>query len=157
MQKITTFLTFDDRAEEAVTFYTSLFKRSRIVSMNRTGDAGPGPKGKVLTVTFELDGQRFMALNGGPYFQFSDGMSLMVKCETQAEIDDYAAKLTADGGEQRDCGWLTDRFGVRWQIVPAILDRLLDDSDRARFDRVMAAMMTMKKLDLAALERAYGK
>ena len=149
MQKITTFLTFKDQAEEAMKLYTSIFKNSRIVSTM------PGPDGKVMTGEFELDGQRFMALNGGPSFKFEQGISLFVSCDTQQEIDDYSAKLIAGGGSQGPCGWLTDEFGVSWQIIPRILGELLGDKDRAKADRAMKAMLGMKKLDIAGLERAH--
>src|SRR5215216_1981175 len=142
MQKITTFLTFDDRAEEAVNFYTSIFKNSKITCTTRYGDTGPGPKGSVMTASFELDGQEFVALNGGSSFSFSQGISLMVNCETQQEVDDYWAKLSADGKEVA-CGWLTDKFGVSWQVVPTVLMKLIGDKDKPKADRVMEAMMKM--------------
>ena len=148
MQKITTFLTFNDQAEEAMKLYTSIFKNSRIVSTT------PGPDGKVMSGEFELEGQRFIALNGGPSFTFAEGISLFVSCETQREIDDHSAKLIAGGGSQGPCGWLTDRFGVSWQVIPRILGELLGDKDRAKADRAVKAMLAMKKLDIAALERA---
>jgi len=154
MQKITTFLTFNDQAEAAVKLYTSIFKRSKIVSTSRYGDAGPGPKGSLMSATFELEGQTFMALNGGPTFTFAQGISLFVSCETQAEIDELWEKLS-EGGRQVQCGWLTDRFGVSWQIVPSILGTLLNDKDPAKSRRVMNAMLQMKKLDIQGLERAY--
>ena len=148
MQKITTFLTFNDQAEEAMKLYTSIFKNSRIVSTT------PGPDGKVMSGEFELEGQRFIALNGGPSFTFAEGISLFVSCETQQEIDDHSAKLIAGGGSQGPCGWLTDRFGVSWQVIPRILGELLGDKDRAKADRAVKAMLAMRKLDIAALERA---
>jgi predicted 3-demethylubiquinone-9 3-methyltransferase (glyoxalase superfamily) len=148
VQKITTFLTFNDQAGDAMTLYTSIFKRSRIVSTT------PGPDGKVMTGEFELEGQPFIALNGGPTFTFSEGISLFVSCETQREIDDYSAKLIAGGGSQGPCGWVKDRFGVSWQIVPRILSELLRDTDRARADRAVKAMLGMKKLDIEGLQRA---
>jgi predicted 3-demethylubiquinone-9 3-methyltransferase (glyoxalase superfamily) len=154
MQKITTFLTYDGRAEEAVNLYTSVFPNSKIVSTSRYGEHGPGPKGSLMTATFELEGQTFMALNGGPTFQFSQGFSLFVSCETQDEIDAYTAKLTEGGGELVRCGWLRDRFGVSWQIIPRVLGELLGDKDPQRAGRAMKAMMTMQKLDIAALKRA---
>lgn len=154
MQKITTFLTFNDQAEEAVALYTSVFKNSRVVSTRRYGDAGPGPKGSLMTAEFELEGQKFMALNGGPTFQFSPGISLFVNCETQAELDELWAKLSA-GGKEVGCGWLQDHFGVSWQIVPNSLGRLLGDKDPERASRVMKAMLGMVKLDIAALKKAY--
>ena len=155
-QKITTFLTYESRAEEAATFYVSLFKHSKIVSVSRYGDNQPLPKGTVLTVAFELDGQRFVALNAGAQFQgkFSDAMSLSVDCETQAEIDELWDKLIADGGSPVACGWLHDRFGVSWQIVPREMGELIGSADPARANRVMQAMMKMVKLDIAALKRA---
>jgi predicted 3-demethylubiquinone-9 3-methyltransferase (glyoxalase superfamily) len=154
MQKITTFLTFNNQAEAAVNFYTSVFKNSKITSTSRYGEGGPGPKGGLMTAAFELDGQPFVALNGGPSFSFSQGISLLVNCETQAEIDDLWTKLTA-GGKEVACGWLTDKFGVSWQIVPTILGKLMSDKDPAKSGRVMQAMMQMVKLDIAALKRAH--
>jgi predicted 3-demethylubiquinone-9 3-methyltransferase (glyoxalase superfamily) len=153
MQKITTFLTFNNQAEEAVNLYTSIFKNSKIVSTRRYGDAGPGPKGSLMTAEFELEGQRFVALNGGPSFRFSQGISLFVSCEDQREIDQLSAKLTA-GGKQEPCGWVTDKFGVSWQIVPTMLLKLLGDKDPAKANRVMQAMLQMKKLDIARLKQA---
>ena len=154
MQKITTFLTFNNQAEEAVNLYTSTFKNAKILNSRRYGDAGPGLKGSMMTAEFELEGQRFIALNGGPSFTFSQGISLFVNCETQAEIDELSAKLTAAGGRQEPCGWVTDKFGVSWQIVPTILGKLLGDRDPAKAKRVMQAMLQMKKLDIATLEQA---
>lgn len=154
MQKITTFLTFKDQAEEAVNFYVSLFKNSKILSVMRSGEAGPGPNGSVLGVTFQLDGQRFIALNGGPHFSFSEGISLFVNCETQPEIDELWEKLSK-GGEKQPCGWLKDRFGVSWQIIPPVLGEMLSDKDPAKSKRVMQAMLQMKKLDIKALKQAY--
>jgi predicted 3-demethylubiquinone-9 3-methyltransferase (glyoxalase superfamily) len=154
MQKITTFLTFDDQAEEAVNFYTSIFPNSRIVSERRYGPAGPGPEGSLMTASFELDGQEFMALNGGPSFSFSQGISLFVDCEDQAEVDDLWEKLSA-GGEPNVCGWLTDKFGVSWQIIPRRLGELLDDDDPEKANRVMEAMLQMGKIEVEGLEAAY--
>jgi predicted 3-demethylubiquinone-9 3-methyltransferase (glyoxalase superfamily) len=154
MQKITTFLTFDDRAEEAVDFYTSVFPDSRIVTATRYGDAGPGPKGSLMSATFELAGQQFMALNGGASFSFAQGISLFVSCETQEEVDDYWEKLS-DGGEKGPCGWLTDRFGVSWQVVPRVLGEMLNDEDPERAKRVMNAMLQMSKLEIEGLRRAF--
>jgi predicted 3-demethylubiquinone-9 3-methyltransferase (glyoxalase superfamily) len=148
MQKITTFLTYNDQLEEAVRHYTSIFKNSRIVNMRRAGENGP-----VFTATFELEGQRFMALNGGPSFKFAEGISLFVSCETQAEVDELWAKLSA-GGAPGQCGWLTDRFGVSWQIIPTALGTLLGDKDAAKAQRVMQAMLQMNKIDIAGLQRA---
>ena len=154
-QTITPFLWFDHRAEEAAAFYVSIFKNSRIQSVTRYSDeaaaASGRPRGSVMTVAFELDGQEFTALNGGPMFKFSEALSLVVNCQTQAEIDDYWAKLSA-GGQEVQCGWLKDRFGVTWQVVPTVLSELLQDEEKAR--RVMAAIMTMKKLDVETLRRA---
>ncbi|WP_437927065.1 VOC family protein [Sorangium sp. So ce291] len=153
-QKIKTFLWFDNNAEEAVRLYTSLFKNSRIVDELRCGDAGPGPKGSLLTVEFEIEGQRFVAMNGGPHFKFNEAISLAVTCETQAEVDELWSKLTADGGAESQCGWLKDRFGLSWQIVPSALPRLLQHPDPAKAARVMQAMMQMKKIDIAQIEEA---
>ena len=154
MQKITTFLTFNDQAEEAVRHYTSIFKNSRITKTSRYGDGGPMPKGTLMVAEFELAGQTFMALNGGPHFKFAIGMSLLVDCETQAEVDEYWEKLSAGGSEDR-CGWLQDKFGVSWQIVPRILPELLSDKDAAKSGRVMRAMLQMGKIDIQALKDAY--
>jgi predicted 3-demethylubiquinone-9 3-methyltransferase (glyoxalase superfamily) len=154
MQKITTFLTFNDQAEAAVKFYTSLFPRSRVLKTTRYGDVGPGPQGSVMTIAFELDGQAFTALNGGPSFSFSQGISLCVSCETQAELDALWDGLSA-GGKQIQCGWLTDRFGVSWQIVPANIAELVGGKDAEKSQRAMQAMLKMVKLDVGALQRAY--
>ncbi len=157
MQKLTTFITFKEKAEEAAALYVSIFPDSRIVRTIPWGDLGPpGSKGTVLTVEFRLAGQDFVAMNGGAYFKMTDALSISIACETQEEIDDYTAKLIADGGEQRDCGWVRDRFGLNWQVTPSILDEMRADPDPAKAERVMAAMMTMKKLDIAALEKAYA-
>jgi predicted 3-demethylubiquinone-9 3-methyltransferase (glyoxalase superfamily) len=153
-QKITTFLTFDDRAEEAVTFYTSIFGNSRILSTTRYEAGAPGPEGELMSATFELAGQEFMALNGGPSFTFSQGISLFVDCEDQEEVDELWEKLT-DGGEPGACGWLTDRFGVSWQIIPRALGELLADKDREKAGRVMEAMLRMSKIEIEGLRRAY--
>lgn len=153
MQKITPFLWFDGRAEEAMNHYVSIFKGSKILSVSRYGEAGPGPKGSVMSATFELEGQRFMALNGGPHFKFTPAISLFVDCETQAEVDELWEKLTA-GGEPSRCGWLTDRFGVSWQIIPSALGKCLGDPDPARASRAMKAMLQMTKIDIKALEKA---
>lgn len=149
MPKITTFLTYDDQAEAAAKLYTSVFENSRITSVTRAGEA-------VMSVSFELDGHEFYALNGGPSFRFAEGISLFVSCETQQEIDDWSAKLTADGGEQGPCGWLKDRFGVSWQIIPRVLPELLGDKDPAKAQRAVQAMLGMRKLDIAELERAHA-
>jgi predicted 3-demethylubiquinone-9 3-methyltransferase (glyoxalase superfamily) len=155
MQKIVTNLWFDGRVEEAVAFYTSIFANSRIKAITRYGDAGPGLKGEILTIVFELEGQEFTIINGGPGFPHSPAMSLLVNCESQAEVDELWEKLS-EGGEKGQCGWLTDRYGVSWQIVPTALDRMLQDEDEVRTQRVVKAMLSMTKLDLAALERAYN-
>jgi predicted 3-demethylubiquinone-9 3-methyltransferase (glyoxalase superfamily) len=154
MPKITTFLWFDNQAEEAAKHYVSIFKGSKVVSTSHYGESGPGPKGQVLVVTFELEGQEFMALNGGPHFKFTEAISLAVQCETQKEIDELAEKLSA-GGEIGDCGWLKDKYGLSWQVMPAMVTRMLADKDPEKSERVMRAVQGMKKLDLAALKRAY--
>ena len=154
-KKITTFLTYDNQAEEAINFYTSIFENSRILSTNRYGDAGPGPKGSLMTATFELEGEEFIALNGGPSFSFSQGISLLVRCETQAEVDELWEKLS-EGGQQGPCGWLTDKFGVSWQVVPRVLGELLSDPDAEKAQRVMSAMLQMSRIDIEGLERAYA-
>jgi predicted 3-demethylubiquinone-9 3-methyltransferase (glyoxalase superfamily) len=148
MPTITPFLWFDSQAEEAMNFYASIFKRSKVISVNRA-------QGKVMSVQFELEGQAFMALNGGPLFKFTEAVSFLVACETQQEIDELWAKLTADGGAPSRCGWLKDRFGLSWQIVPASLGRMLGDQDATRSKRVTDAMMQMNKLDLSRLQQAY--
>jgi predicted 3-demethylubiquinone-9 3-methyltransferase (glyoxalase superfamily) len=155
MKKITTFLTFNDQAEVAANFYTSIFKNSKIISISQFGDAGSASKGKVMSVRFELDGQEFIALNGGPSFKFAEGISLFVNCETQQEVDEVWNKLSASG-EQGPCGWLKDEFGVSWQVVPAALGRLLNDEDPAKAKRAMEAMMRMSKIDISELERAHA-
>lgn len=156
MQKITPFLWFDSKAEEAMNFYVSIFRNSSVVSVTRYGDAGPGPKGTVMTAAFRLDGQDFVALNGGPQYTFTPAISFVVNCDTQAEVDEFWEKLSA-GGEQIQCGWLRDRFGVSWQIVPRILSQLLQDKDAAKSKRVMAAMLQMKKIDIGRLEQAAAR
>ena len=153
MQKITPFLWFDNNAEEAVQFYTSIFKDSKILGTSRYGDAGPGPKGTVMTMKFELNGQEFIALNGGPHFKFTEAISFVVNCETQKEIDEYWAKLTA-GGKEVQCGWLTDKFGLSWQIVPTVLGQLMQDKDPEKVKNVTQAFMKMVKMDIEALKRA---
>jgi len=155
-QKITTFLWFDKNAEEAANLYCSIFKNSKILNLARYGDAGPGPKGTVMTVAFQLEGQRFVALNGGPQFKFTEAISLLVDCDTQHEVDELWSKLAA-GGEEGPCGWLKDRFGLSWQIIPSVLSKMMQDEDPERSRRVMEAMLQMKKMDIARLERAYGK
>jgi len=154
VQKITPFLWFDGKAEEAADFYISIFKNSKIVDIMRSGDAGPGPKGSVLGVTFALDGQEFIALNGGPMFKFSPAISFFVHCETQEEVDRFWEALSA-GGQKQPCGWLQDKYGVSWQIVPTVLDKMLRDPDSTKSSRVMKAMLQMHKLDIAELKRAY--
>jgi len=156
VQKITPYLWFDDQAEEAMNFYTSIFKLSKVVAVSRFGEAGPRPAGMVLTATFELEGQEFVALNGGPEYSFTPAISFFVHCETQAEVDEMWEKLSA-GGEQGQCGWLKDKFGVSWQIVPNILGELLNDKDTEKSKRVMLAMLKMGKLDIASLQQAYQK
>ena len=154
-QRITPFLWFDGQAEEAAKFYVSIFPNSKLGSTSRYGEAGPGPKGSVMTVAFELDGLSFTALNGGPMFKFTEAISLVVHCETQAEVDHYWDKLSA-GGQQVQCGWLKDKYGLSWQIVPNALIELVQDKDPAKSRRVMAAMMQMKKIDIAGLKAAYA-
>ena len=154
MQKITTFLWFDNQAEEAAKLYISLFKNSKVGSISRYGDAGPGPKGSAMMVNFQLDGQEFMALNGGPQFKFTPAISLFVNCETQQEVDELWDKLS-EGGSKGRCGWLTDKYGVSWQIIPAALGKLMGDRDPEKSKRVMKAMLQMDKIDIAALERAH--
>jgi predicted 3-demethylubiquinone-9 3-methyltransferase (glyoxalase superfamily) len=156
MQKITPFLWFNDQAEEVVKFYTKVFKNSKVKSITRYGDAGPGPKGSVMTVSFLLESQEFVALNGGPVFTFTPAISFVVNCRTQAEIDRFWEKLSA-GGEKVECGWLKDKYGVSWQIVPDILPKLLTGPDTSRTNRVMQAILKMKKLNIAELKKAYGK
>lgn len=156
MQKITPFLWFNDNAEEAVDFYVSIFKNSKVLSVSRYGEGAPRPAGMVMSVTFQLDGQEFMALNGGPEFKFTEAVSFHVACETQAEVDAYWDRLTAGGGEPGPCGWLKDRFGLSWQIVPTALGELLGDPDPERSKRVMEAMLKMSKLDIEALRKARG-
>ncbi len=155
MQKITPFLWFDNSAEEAAEFYVSVFKDSRITAVNRYGEAGPGPAGTAMTVSFRLEGQDFIALNGGPHYQFTPAISLFVDCPDQAEVDDLWSKLIADGGEESRCGWLKDKYGLSWQIIPKALGELLGDEDSAKAGRAMTAMLQMKKIDVAELKRAY--
>jgi predicted 3-demethylubiquinone-9 3-methyltransferase (glyoxalase superfamily) len=154
MQKITPFLWFDDQAEDAANFYVSVFMNSRIVGITRYGAAGPRPAGTVMTVAFELDGQEFTALNGGPHFTINEAISFVVNCDTQEEVDDMWQKLT-DGGKEVECGWLTDRYGVSWQVVPTALKNMLADPDPEKSKRVMQALMQMKKLDVGVLKKAY--
>jgi predicted 3-demethylubiquinone-9 3-methyltransferase (glyoxalase superfamily) len=154
MQKITPFLWFDNQAEEAANFYVSLFKNSKIGNIRRYGDAGPGPKGSVMSVIFQLEGQEFFALNGGPHFKFTPAISLFVNCENQAEVDELWEKLSAGGRKDR-CGWLQDKYGLSWQIIPTALSQLMGDPDPARSSRVMKAMLQMDKIDIARLKEAY--
>ena len=154
MQKITPFLWFDNNAEEAMNFYVSIFKNSKVGKVTRYGDAGPGPKGTVMSAMFELEGQHFFALNGGPHYKLTEAFSLYVNCETQEEVDYYWDKLIAGGAPSR-CGWLKDKFGVSWQIIPSVLGRMLQDSDAKRSQRVMQAMLQMVKLDIKKLQQAY--
>jgi predicted 3-demethylubiquinone-9 3-methyltransferase (glyoxalase superfamily) len=158
MQKIVPFLWFDNQAEEAAKFYISVFRNSKIITVDRYGEAGAEvsgkPKGSVMVVEFQLEGQRFMALNGGAEFTFSPAISFLVNCETQAEVDELWEKLSA-GGAIEQCGWLRDKYGVSWQIVPTILDEMLRDKDTEKSERAMRAMLQMKKLDIAELKRAY--
>lgn len=153
MHKITPFLWFNDNAEEAMHFYVSVFKNSKAGTVTRYGDAGPGPKGQAMSVTFELEGQPFMALNGGPHFSFTPAVSLHVSCETQEEVDELWDKLSAGGSKDR-CGWLKDRFGLSWQIIPTVLGRLLADKDVGKSQRVMQAMLKMDRIEIAALQEA---
>jgi predicted 3-demethylubiquinone-9 3-methyltransferase (glyoxalase superfamily) len=156
MKKIRPCLWFDGQAEEAMNFYTSIFKNSKKGEITRYGEAVPwGKPGSVLTATFELDGQEFMALNGGPEFKFTEAVSFVVDCETQEEIDRMWDTLIADGGEPSQCGWLKDKFGVSWQIVPPVLNEMLRDKDQQKADSVMKALMPMTKIDIATLKRAY--
>ncbi len=154
MQKITPFLWFDDKAEEAMNFYVSIFKNSRIVSISRYGEGAPRPKGTAMTGTFELESQKFMALNGGPHFTFSPAVSFFVNCETQAEVDELWKKLSV-GGEIQRCGWLKDKYDISWQIIPTALGRMLSDPDPVKSKSVMKAMLQMEKIDIVGLQRAY--
>ena len=154
MQKITPFLWFDGKAEEAANFYTSIFKNSKVGRITRYGEAGPGPKGTAMSATFQLEGQEFMALNGGPQYKFTEAISFFVNCETQEEVDDLWEKLSA-GGEKGRCGWLKDKFGLSWQIIPSALGQMLGDKDPEKSKRVMQAMLQMNKIDIKALKQAY--
>jgi len=154
MQKIKPFLWYDNNAEEAVNLYLSVFKNSKITKVARYGDAGPGPKGSVMTIAFQLEGQDFIALNGGPMFKFTEAISLSVDCKTQQEVDELWDKLSA-GGQPGQCGWLKDKFGLSWQIVPSILVEMLQDKDAEKSKRVVQAMMQMRKIDIARLRQAY--
>ena len=155
-QRISPFLWFNDNAEEAMNLYVSLFKNSRVVNVSRYGEGGPGPSGAVMAVTFELEGQEFMGLNGGPMFPFTEAVSFYVKCETQPEVSELWDKLIQDGGQPSQCGWLKDKFGLSWQIIPTALGRMLSDPNPDRAQRVMQAMLQMQKIDIAGLERAYA-
>lgn len=156
MQKITPFLWYDTEAEEAATFYCSIFKNSRILTVARYPEGTPAPAGSVMTVAFELMGQRFIALNAGPHFKFNEAVSFMIECETQAEIDEYWTKLTSDGGQESMCGWLKDKYGLSWQVTPKALGTLMSDPDKEKAQRVMQAMLRMRKIDIAELEEAYA-
>ena len=156
MQKITPFLWFDGKAEEAMNFYVSIFKNSKVVSITRYGDAGPGPKGSVMSATFQLEGQQFYALNGGPQFTFTPAISMFVSCETQKEVDKLWDELS-EGGRKDRCGWLQDKFGLSWQIIPTVLGKMLQDKDRKKADRVMQAMLQMDKIDIKRLKQAYDQ
>jgi len=156
MQKITPFLWFDGNAEEAANFYISIFKNSKMGKVSRYGDAGPGPKGSVMSVTFQMEGQEFFALNGGPQFKFTPAISFFVNCETQLEVDDLWEKLSAGGRTDR-CGWLQDKFGLSWQIIPTVLGQLLGDKDPQRAKRAMQAMLQMTKLDIKKLQEAAAE
>ena len=156
MQKITPFLWFDGKAEDAMNFYVSIFKNSKVVRVTRFGDAGPGPKGAVMSATFQLEGQEFFALNGGPQFQFTPAISMFVNCETQQEVDELWDKLSA-GGEKNRCGWLRDKYGLSWQIIPTALGEMLGDIDPAKANRVMKAMLQMDKIDIKGLKQAYDQ
>lgn len=156
MSKISTFLWFDTQAEEAANFYTSIFKNSKILKVARYGEAGPGPKGGVMTVVFTLDGQEFTALNGGPLFKFTEAISFAVDCKTQEEVDYFWTRLL-EGGEESRCGWLKDKFGLSWQIIPTALGEMLGDRDPQKAKRVMEAMLKMKKIDVGGLKKAYDQ
>ena len=156
MQKITPFLWFDDKAEEAMNFYISIFRNSKIGSVTRYGEAGPGPKGTVMTATFQLDGQEFIALNGGPHFKFTEAISFSVNCETQEEVDELWEKLS-EGGEKGRCGWLKDKYGLSWQVNPTVLGEMLQDKDPEKSKRVIEAMLQMDKIDIKSLKQAYDQ
>ncbi len=156
MPKISPFLWFDRQAEEAANFYIKIFKNSKILNITRYGEAGPGPKGSVMTIEFTLDGQEFITLNGGPHFKFNEAISFSVDCKTQEEVDLYWAKLS-EGGEEQPCGWLKDKFGLSWQVNPTILGEMLGDPDPQKAERVTEAMLKMKKIDIAALKKDYNQ
>ncbi len=153
-QKITPFLWFDSNAEEAMNFYVSVFKNAEVLSVSRYGEPGPGPEGSVMVASFRLDGQEFLALNGGPQFTFTEAVSFLIGCQSQEEADYFWDRL-AEGGEAGPCGWLKDRFGLSWQVVPSVLGEMLQDKDREKANRVMQAMLQMSKLDIATLTQAY--
>jgi predicted 3-demethylubiquinone-9 3-methyltransferase (glyoxalase superfamily) len=153
MQKITPFLWYDDKAEEAMNFYVSIFKNSKVLRVLRYGEAGPGPKGTVMTAEFQLEGQQFVALNGGPHFKFTEAISFVVNCETQEEVD-YFWEILSEGGAESQCGWLRDKYGLSWQVVPTILVELFKDKDPEKSQRVMKAMLQMKKIEIEPLQRA---
>ena len=157
MQKISPFLWFDSNAEEAANFYVSIFKDSKILKIAHYGEAGPGPAGSVMVVNFQIEGQDFIALNGGPLFKFTEAISFVINCQTQEEVDHYWNKLTAGGGQESQCGWLKDKYGLSWQVTPTILGELLADKDQKKAQRVMQAMLQMKKIDIAALKRAAAQ
>ncbi len=156
MQKITPFLWFDGKAEEAMNFYVSIFKNSKVGRVTRYGEAGPGPKGTVMSATFQLDGQDFFALNGGPQFSFTPAISFFFNCETQQEVDELWKKLS-EGGKKERCGWLKDKYGLSWQIIPSVLGKLLQDKDAEKAKRVMQAMLQMDKIDIKRLQQAYDQ
>ena len=156
MQKITPFLWFDDKAEEAMNFYVSIFKNSKRGRISRYGEAGPGPKGTVMVATFQLEGQDFIALNGGPHFKFTEAISLVVNCETQDELDAFWEKLS-EGGSKGQCGWLKDKYGLSWQVVPTALGKLMSDPNPEKSKRVMTAMLKMTKMDIQGLQQAYDQ
>ncbi len=156
MQKITPFLWFDNNAEEAMNFYLSVFKNSKVLSVSRYGEAGPGPKGSVMTAIFQLNGQEFIALNGGPHFKFTEAISFSLDCKTQEEVDEFWEKLS-EGGEKSRCGWLKDKYGLSWQVNPTVLGEMLQDKDPEKSKRVMEAMLQMDKIDIKTLKQAYGQ
>jgi len=154
MQKITPFLWFDNNAEEAANFYVSIFKNSKVLSVSRYGDAGPGPKGTVMVAEFQIDGQEFVALNGGPRFKFTEAISFVINCETQQEVEYFWERLS-DGGEKSRCGWVKDKFGLWWQVVPTVLGKLMSDSDPEKVKRVTEVMLQMERIDIEPLQRAF--
>ncbi len=154
MQKITPFLWFDNNAEEAANFYVSIFKNSKVLSVSRYGEAGPGPKGTVMVAEFQIDGQEFVALNGGPRFKFTEAISFVINCETQEEVEYFWERLS-DGGEKSRCGWVKDKFGLWWQVVPTVLGKLMSDSDPEKVKRVTVAMLQMDRIDIEPLQRAH--